>query len=315
METKLELKNFKDENKKESNIDLALQKEKKQVLIENTLLDKLSYNFDYLNNYITKYRIKDKSKNIEDYRLTRNYSCDCLNNECNFDYKIANLEFPTKKNSNNNNEVNVNNCSCTNGDRVQLYECNSNCKCFISYNKGDANACLNRKIQNGIYYNFALKYFSDSKGFGLVYYNDNDNNYIKKGDFICEYIGEIISKDEAEMKIRNNLLSKKPNYILIVNESYETVNIKTCIDSELYGNMSRFINHSCEPNLYLEIIRTNYFIPQIAFFALKDIKAGEELTFCYNNTNFENEERKSNFSSSYKACECYSKNCLNFLPS
>ena len=44
-----------------------------------------------------------------------------------------------------------------------------------------------------------LKYINKTKGFGL--FADED---IKKGEFVCEYVGCIIRKEEAERKIDLN---------------------------------------------------------------------------------------------------------------
>ncbi|XP_051527696.1 histone-lysine N-methyltransferase SETDB1-A-like isoform X2 [Myxocyprinus asiaticus] len=57
------------------------------------------------------------------------------------------------------------------------------------------------------------------------------------------------------------------------------------IDARQEGNLGRYINHSCSPNLFVQ----NVFIdthdlrfPWVAFFASKRIKAGTELTWDYN---------------------------------
>ena len=73
-----------------------------------------------------------------------------------------------------------------------------------------------------------------------------------------------------------------------------------CIDAARYGNVSRFINHLCEPNVIPVKVRqccnlsfplhfsNNFFLqvfvdhqdlrfPRICFFASKDIKAFDEL--------------------------------------
>ena len=53
-----------------------------------------------------------------------------------------------------------------------------------------------------------------------------------------------------------------------------------CIDARFYGNISRFVNHLCEPN----IVPVRVFIdhhdlrfPRIAFFTSRDVRANEEL--------------------------------------
>ncbi|ROI82007.1 Histone-lysine N-methyltransferase SETDB1-A [Anabarilius grahami] len=62
---------------------------------------------------------------------------------------------------------------------------------------------------------------------------------------------------------------------------------ETCyiIDARQEGNLGRYINHSCNPNLFVQ----NVFVdthdlrfPWVAFFASKRIKAGTELTWDYN---------------------------------
>ena len=57
-------------------------------------------------------------------------------------------------------------------------------------------------------YKFYVKYISKTKVVGLF-----EDEEIEKGDYVCEYIGNIITKREAEQKIHFNLLNQKPNYI------------------------------------------------------------------------------------------------------
>lgn len=53
-----------------------------------------------------------------------------------------------------------------------------------------------------------------------------------------------------------------------------------CIDARFYGNVSRFLNHMCEPNLLACRVFTTHQdlrFPHVAFFASENISAGEEL--------------------------------------
>ncbi len=155
-----------------------------------------------------------------------------------------------------------------------------------------------------------VKYINKTKGFGLF-----ANEDIKKGDFICEYIGEIICKDTAEKKMYQNHRKQKPNYILQIRECYDTVNISTYIDSEEYGNVGRFINHSCSPNLDFDFVRINFYLPEVYFYANRDIKCGEELTFSYCGYYAGWDDRNpKEISFSSKPCECGSKFCKKFIP-
>ena len=53
-----------------------------------------------------------------------------------------------------------------------------------------------------------------------------------------------------------------------------------CIDARLFGNIGRFINHLCEPNLLAVRVFTMHQdlrFPRIAFFSSKSIKAGDQI--------------------------------------
>ena len=67
------------------------------------------------------------------------------------------------------------------------------------------------------------------------------------------------------------------------------------IDSDDKSLSWKFINHSCEPNGYIDIDNQTYV-------ALRDIKVGEELTFDFHTTEFDISDPFD--------CECKSKNCL-----
>ena len=55
----------------------------------------------------------------------------------------------------------------------------------------------------------------------------------------------------------------------------------TVIDPTFIGNIGRYINHSCGPNMILYPVRFDTIIPHLALFALRDIESGEELCFDY----------------------------------
>lgn len=53
-----------------------------------------------------------------------------------------------------------------------------------------------------------------------------------------------------------------------------------CLDGRHYGNVSRFLNHSCEPNVCPIRVFTDHQdirFPRIAFFVNRDVNAGEEI--------------------------------------
>lgn len=146
---------------------------------------------------------------------------------------------------------------------------------------------------------------------------------------MCEYAGEVISFEEA----RRRQLSQRPeenNYIIAVREHAGTGSItETFVDPAQVGNVGRFLNHSCMPNLFMVPVRVHSVIPRLALFAGRDIEAQEELTFDYsggysNQRPAEPVPMQSDATTracgtdstgfQRKACRCGSHNCMQFLP-
>ena len=82
----------------------------------------------------------------------------------------------------------------------------------------------------------------------------------------------IVKKKESFFKKNNHYTMRYPTRFLGKKEYV--------IDSKEMGNFTRFINHSDKPNLELESV---YLKPltRMVFFAKRDIKMGEQLTFDY----------------------------------
>ena len=87
---------------------------------------------------------------------------------------------------------------------------------------------------------------------------------IKKGTTILRYLGTKISKAQTARE-----LAKGNAYICYFNERYD-------LDGNTLQNTARYINHSCEPNCAIETTSRAIWIV-----ALRDIAAGEELTYRY----------------------------------
>ncbi|GBM34563.1 Histone-lysine N-methyltransferase EHMT1 [Araneus ventricosus] len=144
-------------------------------------------------------------------------------------------------------------------DPPSLYECNKTCHC--------PKTCINRVVQKGLSYPLQL-FRTLNRGWGVRTLKD-----LARGTFVCEYVGEVISEDEINRRTDDTYLF-----------DLESKTGDNCIDGRFYGNIARFINHSCEPNLvsirvFIEHQDLNF--PRIAFFTMKDITAFEELCFDY----------------------------------
>ncbi|GIY06390.1 hypothetical protein CDAR_505911 [Caerostris darwini] len=144
-------------------------------------------------------------------------------------------------------------------DPPSIYECNKTCHCPKS--------CINRVVQKGL--RIPLQLFRTlNRGWGV-----RTLKFLTKGTFVCEYVGEVISENE---------ISRRPDdtYFFDLDSSSGDY----CVDGRFFGNIARFINHSCEPNLvsirvFVEHQDLNF--PRIAFFTMRDIEAFEELCFDY----------------------------------
>lgn len=92
---------------------------------------------------------------------------------------------------------------------------------------------------------------------------------IAEGEAIIEYVGEVISWDEAQARHPHD--PSQPNHTF-----YFHVDEDRVIDANVGGNSARWINHSCTPNCYADEQDGRIFIT-----ALRNIAAGEELNYDY----------------------------------
>ncbi|XP_022081012.1 histone-lysine N-methyltransferase SETMAR-like [Acanthaster planci] len=181
-----------------------------------------------------------------------------------------------------------------------VFECNASCKCGPE--------CINRVIQNGPL--FPLHVFTTArKGYGL-----QSPVPIPKDRFVCEYAGEVLTLKEAQ-KRTGEMKPQDLNFIMVVRESLASgAVITTPIDLTHIGNIGRFINHSCQPNLYLVTVRVDNDIPRVAMFARRDIDAHKELTYSYWGDHAPQAASDETHEGQQSECFCDSENCVGFLP-
>ena len=90
-----------------------------------------------------------------------------------------------------------------------------------------------------------------------------------KGETIIEYVGEIISWKEALRRHPHDPTDPNHTFYFHIDETH-------VIDALYGGNSSRWINHSCKPSCEPDEVDGRIFIK-----AIRDIKAGEELSYDY----------------------------------
>ena len=132
-------------------------------------------------------------------------------------------------------------------------------------------------------------------GYGVFASSD-----IKKGARIIEYIGEKISKSQGDKRSAARLKKYLDSnitgsvYIFELNKKYD-------IDGSPRYNKARYINHSCDPNCEVEIVKDRIWISSI-----KNIKKGSELSYDYGYS-FDKDDYKDH------RCKCSSKNCIGYI--
>ncbi|KAE8614896.1 hypothetical protein XENTR_v10008346 [Xenopus tropicalis] len=131
-----------------------------------------------------------------------------------------------------------------------------------------------------------------SRGWGLRCRTD-----IKKGEFVNEYVGEMIDEEECRARIRYAQEQDITNFYML------TLDKDRVIDAGPKGNFARFMNHCCQPNCETQKWTVNG-DTRVGLFALCDIKAGVELTFNYNLECLGNGKT---------VCKCGAPNCSGFL--
>ncbi|XP_014850532.1 PREDICTED: histone-lysine N-methyltransferase NSD2 isoform X1 [Poecilia mexicana] len=201
--------------------------------------------------------------------------------------------------------------------KVQVYTADiseipkCNCKPADERPCGFESECLNRMLQYECHpqvcpsgerccnQDFTKRLYPDTKiiktpgkGWGLIALRD-----IKKGEFVNEYIGELIDEEECRARIKYAHENNITDFYML------TIDKDRIIDAGPKGNYSRFMNHSCQPNCETQKWTVNG-DTRVGLFAVCDVPAGTELTFNYNLDCLGNEKT---------ICRCGAPNCSGFL--
>ena len=250
--------------------------------------------------FVSEYRLEAELR----ARLTPTWSkwaCDC-DDDCTRTKCVCALRIYSEKRAYRTSHV--------------VYECHASCRCH-------AHKCPNRRIQRGSRVRLTVGKTRE-KGWGLF-----ARQNLKFGDFVMEYSGEVLDSEGAGLR--------DATYFFNLNQEF--CGRTLFVDGKHLGNATRFANHSCAPNLdvHLAVCSPEESVPRIAFFAKRDIKSGEELSYDYNRTVLKEDidgqfkDRDDRSDSGYRseddarrqattrrhsdaiACFCSAKDCQKFI--
>ncbi|PHH61664.1 hypothetical protein CDD81_8075 [Ophiocordyceps australis] len=194
--------------------------------------------------------------------------------------------------------------------KLPLYECHYGCSCSAR--------CPNRVVERGR--TVPLQIFrTEDRGWGV-----RTQEALKKGQYVDCYVGEVITSVEADRRRDASAISQRKDVYLFALDKFTDPNSFDArlrgdpleVDGEFMSGPTRFINHSCDPNLAIFARvgdHADKHLHDLALFSIKDIQQGEELTFDYvAGEPLETHEREDNIQDMTR-CLCGSSKCRKFL--
>ena len=179
-----------------------------------------------------------------------------------------------------------------------VHECNARCSCGPE--------CRSRVLQHGLRARLFLRPARRHQGWAV-----HASAFIPAGAFVAEYVGEMISGQEAES--RGQQQDREGVSYLFGIDSHVEAGARPAdaftLDASHAGNVARFVNHSCAPNCRIRSVLWDSSDPRLAhlaLYALRDIEVGEELTYHYRYT------VKKGSKTGIK-CKCGAPNCRDWL--
>lgn len=97
---------------------------------------------------------------------------------------------------------------------------------------------------------------------------------IESGTWIVQYTGETITHEESDRRYDDAAMRRHHTFLFILDDH-------SVIDAGVGGSDARYINHACEPNCEAVYEEDD---GEIWIVAVRDIAAGEELTYDYGYT-------------------------------
>jgi hypothetical protein len=97
---------------------------------------------------------------------------------------------------------------------------------------------------------------------------------LKKDSMVIEYLGELVRQKVADVREKRYEASGEGSCYMF------RIDDEQIVDSTKRGNISRFINHCCDPNCYTRVVKVDGW-KKIVVFANRDIYLNDEITYDY----------------------------------
>ncbi|XP_047166604.1 histone-lysine N-methyltransferase, H3 lysine-9 specific SUVH4 isoform X3 [Vigna umbellata] len=173
-----------------------------------------------------------------------------------------------------------------------VFECGPKCGC--------GPGCVNRTSQKGLRYRLEV-FRTAKKGWAVRSWD-----FIPSGAPVCEYTGILARTEDMDSMLENNYIfeidglqtikglggrerrsqdGEIPEDILNKYDDLSSESVpEFCIDAGSTGNIARFINHCCEPNLFVQCVLSTHDdlrLARVMLFAADNIPPLQELTYDY----------------------------------
>ncbi|KAF5181504.1 Histone-lysine N-methyltransferase, H3 lysine-9 specific SUVH4 [Thalictrum thalictroides] len=177
--------------------------------------------------------------------------------------------------------------------KAVVFECGPKCGC--------GPGCVNRTSQHGLKYRLEV-FRTPKKGWAVRSWD-----FIPSGAPICEYTGKLMRTNDLDNVSGNEFIfeidclqtmkgldgrERRPGVLPLPTSSHQEgfddkkteSSAEYCIDAGTTGGVARFINHSCEPNLFVQCVLSSHHdikLARILLFAADNIPPLQELTYDY----------------------------------
>ncbi|BFZ58818.1 hypothetical protein PYCC9005_005883 [Savitreella phatthalungensis] len=193
-------------------------------------------------------------------------------------------------------------------DHDAIYECGDYCAC--------AGSCQTRVATLGRPVPLEVIRVNE-RGWGVRAVED-----MRAGTFVAAYNGELMTNAVAEERGQILDSDDAATYLFDLDkfeiednpysqgEALDTEAVEYTVDASHKGDVSRFFNHSCEPNLIIKAVvqASQTQVYRNAFFTVRNVDAGEELCFDYDPDWHAKGRRKVN-----RACKCGTPSCRRYI--